>query len=151
MDFQDILKKLISTLKKYTSILIYIKGSPDPDVIASSYALSSICDNIQIESRITCPIKPSLPQNIAIIDDLGIPIHFEESPMDIENYDAYCILDFQSVYISGITGKIQCAVHIDHHEPVEENIEIDFNLVLEEAGSTSTIFAFIIKEKPKIH
>ncbi len=145
MNFEDILEKLISALSKYKSILIYIKGSPDPDVIASSFALALICEKIKIKSRITCPIKPSLPQNSAIIDDLNIPVHFEESLEHTENYDAYAILDFQSAILDGITRKIPCVLHIDHHDKIEEDIMIDFKLVLEEAGSVSTFFAIIIK------
>jgi nanoRNase/pAp phosphatase (c-di-AMP/oligoRNAs hydrolase) len=149
MDFADLLEKLISTLKKYGSILICIKGSPDPDVIASSYALYLLCEENNIRSRITSPVKPSLPQNMAIVDDLGIPIHFEEFPADMKKYSGYCVLDFQSVYINGITGKIPCAVHIDHHDPLEEDIPIDFNLILEDMGSISTFFALIIREYNK--
>ncbi len=146
MNFKELSEKLISALSKYKSILIYIKGSPDPDVIASSYALRQICSSIGIKAVITGSVKPSLPQNSAIINDLDIPILFKDSFDDLSDYDAYAVLDFQSANVNGITGKIPCAVHVDHHEPIEEDIEIDFKFIIEEAGSTSSFFALIIKE-----
>ncbi len=149
MNFGELSQKLISALLKYKSILIFIKGSPDPDVIASSYALKMVCAGIGIKAEIKCLIRPSLPQNSAIIEYLGSPIIFKNSNDDISDFDAYAVLDFQSVKVDGVTGKIPCAVHVDHHEPVEENIEIDFRLIMEEAGSTSSFFALVVKELHK--
>lgn len=146
MNIEESSDKFLKVLSKYRSLLIYIKGSPDPDVIASSYALSIICLNLDIKHRISCATNPSLPQNEAIINDLEIPIHFEETVENIKQYEAYAVLDFQSALINGITGIIPCAIHIDHHEPVEENIEIDFKMVIKDAGSISTFFALIIKQ-----
>jgi nanoRNase/pAp phosphatase (c-di-AMP/oligoRNAs hydrolase) len=146
MDFKKLLYELISALKKYRSVMIYIKGSPDPDVIASSFSLKLICSNIGVKAAIIGSTKPSLPQNSAMINELDIPIRFEESIIDVSDYDAYCVLDFQSAGISGISGKLPCAVHIDHHEPVEEDIKIDFNLVIEEINAVSSFFALLLRE-----
>src|SRR4030042_3949555 len=145
MDEKKITEDLVSALRKYRSVMICIKGSPDPDSIASSYALSVICSALNIKSRIVSPMKPSLPQNSAFIGDLDIPVHFEEFSEKIGEFEAYCVLDFQTAYINNVTDRIPCAVHIDHHDFLEENIKIDFNLTAEDLGSTSTIFAFIIK------
>ncbi len=146
MDFKDLSEKLVSSLSKYKSILIYIKGSPDPDVIASSYSLKLICANIGIKADIIGSTKPSLPQNSAMINELDIPIRFEEAISDVSDYDAYCVLDFQSAAINGISGKIPCAVHIDHHEPVKEEIPIDFKLIIDEINAVSSFFALILRE-----
>ena len=147
MNYKELSEKLLFVLSKYKSILIYIKGSPDPDVIASSYALKIICDNAGIKSTISCSTKPSLPQNSAIIKDLDIPIRFEDPLDNLSEYDAYTVLDFQSAFIDGITGKIPCIIHIDHHEPIDEDIKIDFKLIMDEAGSISSFFSLIIKEQ----
>ncbi|MFH0977073.1 MAG: hypothetical protein V1874_14925 [Spirochaetota bacterium] len=145
MNLKEICEQLINNLVKYKSILIYIKGSPDPDVIASSYALKLICESAGLHASITAPIKPSLPQNSAIINELDIPIRFESSAEKLSGYDAYAVLDFQSAEVNGLTGKIPCVVHIDHHEQIEEDIEKDFKLIVEEAGSISSLFSLIIR------
>ncbi|MBN2401631.1 MAG: hypothetical protein JXN64_04455 [Spirochaetes bacterium] len=146
MNFKELSEKLISALSKYKSVLIYIIGSPDPDVIASSYALKQICNIIGVKAAIWGSVKPSLPQNSAIIKELDIPVIYKESFDDLSDYEAYAVLDFQSANINGITGKIPCVVHIDHHEPVQEDVKVDFKLIIKEAGSTSTFFAFTVKE-----
>ncbi|MBN2039110.1 MAG: hypothetical protein JW864_03655 [Spirochaetes bacterium] len=146
MDINELTNELLRVLLKYRSLLICIKGSPDPDVIGSSYALSVICGKLGITYRISCAMRPSLPQNKAIIKNLNIPIYFEESVEDVRKYDAYAILDFQSAQINGISGIIPCAIHIDHHDPIEENIDIDYKQVIVEAGSVSTFFALVFKE-----
>jgi nanoRNase/pAp phosphatase (c-di-AMP/oligoRNAs hydrolase) len=145
MEIKKITADLISALKKYKSVMICIKGSPDPDAIASSYALSVICSLHNIKSRIISQQKPSLPQNIAFINDLDIQVYYGDYTEKIDEYDAYCVLDFQSAIIEGLTGKIPCAVHIDHHEPLDEGIDINFNFVSEEIGATSTLLTFLIR------
>jgi nanoRNase/pAp phosphatase (c-di-AMP/oligoRNAs hydrolase) len=146
MDFKKLLYELIAALQKYKSVVIFIKGSPDPDVIASSYSLKLICSSIGVKATIIGSTKPSLPQNSAMISELDIPIRFENPLSDISDYDAYCVLDFQSADISGISGKLPCVVHIDHHETVEENIQIDFKLVIKEINAVSSFFALLLRE-----
>ena len=146
MNFKDITNRLTATLEKYQSMLIYIKGSPDPDVIASSFALKILGDKLGVKTNIVALTEISLPQNKAIIDDLNIPIHFEKSIHNISNYDAYSILDHQSAYIKGISEKIPCAIHIDHHESVDELVKVDLKIAMEDVGSVSTIMALVLKE-----
>lgn len=146
MNFEDITKSLINTLKKYQNMLIYIKGSPDPDAIASSFTLKVIGESLGVKSSIIAFTETSLPQNKAIIKDLNIPIHFEKSNLNLSTYDAYSILDFQSAYIKGISEKIPCAIHIDHHEAIDELVKVDLKIVMPYMGSVSSIMALILKE-----
>lgn len=145
MDIKQITDDLISALKKYKSILICIKGSPDPDVIASSFALSVICSSLNIKNKIVSFMKPSLPQNTAFINDLEIPVHYGEYAEYLGEYEAYCVADYQSAYVIGLTGKIPCAVHFDHHEPLDEDIDIGYKFVSDEIGSMSTLITFIVQ------
>jgi len=145
MDFKQLALELTETVKKYRHLLIYIKGSPDPDAIAASFVLKLICEHFGTKATINSPVYPSLPQNIKIIKDLHLPIHFE-TPKDKNHYDAYAVLDHQSIAVDGVTGVIPCAIQIDHHELMDDNIPIDLKIVVEEAGSTSTIMTFIMKE-----
>ncbi len=146
MDLNAIAKEFLETIKEFKHILIYIKGSPDPDVIASSFAIKIICYQLDIKTKIFSIKKPSLPQNKAIIDDLRIPIHFEESLNNISHFDSYIVPDHQSAYVEGVSYKIPCAVHLDHHDPVDEDIPIRLKIYSDEIGSVSTIMALILKE-----
>jgi len=146
MNFLDISNQITSTILQYSNILLYIKGSPDPDVIASSFALNIICDELGVKSKIVASLGTSLPQNKAVVNGLNIPIHFEKNIHGISNFDAYCIVDHPSAYVEGLSENCRCAIHIDHHEPIEEKVEVDVKFVTDKAGSVSTIMALILKE-----
>ena len=146
MDFIELSNSLLLTLKRYQSILIYIKGSPDPDVIGASFALKSICDALEIKSDIVSLTNVSLPQNQALIDNLNIPIRFSKSLNNISHYDAYAVLDHQSAYVQDVSEEIPCVIHIDHHEPVQENISVDIKIVSQDVGSVSTIMTLLLQK-----
>ena len=144
MNLKDESAQLVQSLKLYKRILIYIKGSPDPDVIASSYVLKLICEAYDISATIYSPQRPSLPQNSKLVEDLDLPIRFENGNQSVKGYDAYAVLDHPNVSIEGITGVIPCAVHIDHHQEEVDELPVDFKLIREDAGSTSTIMIFLM-------
>lgn len=146
MDITDISGKLTTALRGYKNILIFIKGSPDPDVIASSFALKCICDSINVRSTLFALAEISLPQNQAIVRDLKIPLHIEKALPDLRNYDAYAILDHQSAYVKDLSERLPCAVHIDHHEKIDSPLKIDFEISTGNVGAVSTIMALVLKE-----
>jgi nanoRNase/pAp phosphatase (c-di-AMP/oligoRNAs hydrolase) len=137
---------LAASIRKHRSILIVIKGSPDPDAIASSYAMSVLCHRLGVTSTIVSEKKISLPENRTFIATLDIPIRFAPDLPDPRQYDAYILTDYQSPIAREITGDLPCAVFIDHHEPPEEEVRAEFSLRNTTAGSTSTIIALLIKE-----
>ncbi len=146
MIYRDLLQKMTDVLKKYGSVLVYIKGSPDPDAIASSYAIMKLCGLLGIRSDIVAESPSSLPQNSAIIRKLNIPVKFEKNAGELAHYDAYVVTDFQSAVVRGLTGKIPCALHIDHHEKIDEDLEVGLKVAGVKAGSVSTIMALAIGE-----
>lgn len=145
INFEELSIQLLETVKKYKRLLIYIKGSPDPDALAGSYALKLICEANGADAAIVSPQAPSLPQNTKMIKDLHLPVRFGDIENCRKHYDAYAVLDHQSVFAEGITGVIPCALHIDHHEPGAEEVPVDLNIHTRKAGSTSTIMIFLLK------
>ncbi len=147
MDIKTITQQLISVLKKYKKLLIYINGSPDPDVIAASFCLKIVAELYSTEISIISLLPVSLPQNQALIRELAIPISFLSEFPEISEYNAYIILDHQNTYIEEIDRKIPCALHIDHHEVIEKKKIIpELEIITAEVGSVSTIIALILKE-----
>jgi nanoRNase/pAp phosphatase (c-di-AMP/oligoRNAs hydrolase) len=137
-------KDLVETLKRFSSILIFIKGSPDPDAIASSYGLHVICEMLAIRADIISPLNVSLPQNKAFTAKLNIPVIFSPARIDFSQYDSYAVLDHQSNLVQGI--DLPCAVHIDHHEKLPKNEPAAYSFISEEVTSVSTFLALILKE-----
>lgn len=138
--------EMVATIKKYQHLLIYLKGSPDPDSVAAAFGFKLICESLGVKATIDSPVYPSLPQNVKIIKDLHLPIEFKSLKNSVKDCDAYVVLDHQSVFVEGVTGVIPCGVHIDHHKIIDEEISVDFKLIKENVGSTSTIIIFLVKE-----
>lgn len=139
---------LVKAIKAFKSILIYVKGSPDPDALASSFALKALCDFYGIRTAIVADHKLSLLQNRVFIKKLKIPLKIIREPaqMQKERFEAYAVLDHQSAFIEGLSGVIPCAVHIDHHEKIKEDVQPLFYCVSKTANSASTIVALFLKE-----
>jgi nanoRNase/pAp phosphatase (c-di-AMP/oligoRNAs hydrolase) len=146
LDFESLALQVVETIKRYPRLLIYIKGSPDPDAIAGSYALKLLCEAHGAEASIYSPKEPSLAPNIKLIKELQLPIRFKDVQNCRKNFDAYAVMDHQSVNVEGITGVIPCAFHFDHHEPVSEDIPVDLRIHTTTAGSTSTIIIPLLQQ-----
>lgn len=146
MNARESSDRLIDTLTRYHNLLILIKGSPDPDVIASSFALKAVCESRGLKSSIVALAEISHPQNRAIVKSLDIPLSIEKGIPSPHGYDSYAVLDFQSAYTKGVSEKLPCAVHIDHHAEAEDDVEAGFRLVSDEAGAASTYMTLILRE-----
>ncbi len=135
----------LQAIKKYKNIMIIILGSPDPDALASAYALKIILSSESVNSDIIITKKISLSQNKAFVRFLDIPLLYQRN-LNPHKYDAYIVPDFQSNIVDGITGHIPCAAHIDHHTKTDNKVISDFSLVKTDAGSTSSLIALMLKD-----
>lgn len=134
----------LSSVKKYKKIMIIIQGSPDPDAIASSFAIKELLKNLSIDSEIFASKKISLSQNRAFVKFLNIPMKVVKT-LQPENFEAYIVTDFQSNRVKEVSGRIPCAAHIDHHQKDPERLPADFSLIRTESGSSSTLVTLILK------
>ncbi len=134
----------IKTVTKYNPLVIYIPGSPDPDAIASAYAIKVILKHFSVESDIFTEKGLSLQQNKSFINKLKIPLKIGKE-INLDKYLAYIVTDFQNNQVDKIGDQIPCAAHIDHHSPVKRSFMPEFSLISSDAGSTSTLIALILK------
>jgi nanoRNase/pAp phosphatase (c-di-AMP/oligoRNAs hydrolase) len=142
-------KNLILALQNQSKLLIIIKGSPDPDVIASSFALKLIAKSFNVESDIVAFNQTSLPQNRALIKKLDIPVEYK-STINAEGYSGYAVLDHQTAVVEQIGTMLSCIIHIDHHTPEEDKVVPKFKLLSEHTGAVSTLIAEFIILNPDI-
>ena len=63
-----------SLFQNYQNIVIVIKGSPDPDAIASAFFFLNIGKKLQKNIQIVYYEKISLPQNLLFVELLSIPM-----------------------------------------------------------------------------
>lgn len=144
--YKELLGEIIGALRRHRSVLVYIQGSPDPDALASAMVIKTLCEAIGIHVDIVASMEPSLAQNRDIIKKFHVPLKIERHVEKLSSYDAYAIVDYQSVEVLGLTGKIPCVLHLDHHEPTPQSVHADVRCVDDTAGSTSTMIALAFKE-----
>jgi nanoRNase/pAp phosphatase (c-di-AMP/oligoRNAs hydrolase) len=134
----------IETVTKYNPLVIYIPGSPDPDAIASAYAIKIILKYHSVEADIFTEKGLSLQQNKAFTKRLKIPLKIGKE-INLDKYQAYIVTDFQNNWVEQIGDKIPCVAHIDHHQAAKTPVKAEFSLISKDAGSTSTLVSLIIK------
>ncbi len=144
--YSKLLAEIVEVLRRYHLLLVYIQGSPDPDAIASAMVIKTLCEKHGVKADIAASMEPSLAQNKNIIKKFHVPLIIEKHVDRLSAYDAYAIVDYQSVEVQGLTGKIPCVLHLDHHEPIKQNIPVGVQCIDERAGSTSTILTLGFKE-----
>lgn len=147
--YRELLGQITEALRRYNSILVYIQGSPDPDALASALVVKTLCDMLGVKADIAASMEPSLAQNRDIIKKFHVPLKVERHAEKLSSYDAYAVVDYQSVEVPGLTGKLPCVLHLDHHEPAPQHIHADVRCIDEKAGSTSTILALAFRESEK--
>lgn len=119
------------------TLAIVIFGSPDPDAIASAFALSFILKQLEVKSKIYIEKEISFANNQMMVNTLDIPLFKLSEAKDIKNY---AIVDYQYQQIEGA----KCLIHFDHHKEMPSQAvysEIDISL-----GSTSTLITSLIQE-----
>lgn len=127
-------------------IAFVIKGSPDPDAIASSLALLSYYEELGGTGEIICDQPISHPNNKMMINILGLQIQKVDLSEELEKYKYYVICDHCSHKIDKISSK-KCLLHIDHHKEAVNNKEEGITQIFElDAGSCSTIIVGLLEK-----
>ena len=65
--YRGALGRMIEVLRQHRSLMVYIKGSPDPDALASAFAIKSLCEMLGVKAEMVASVEPSLAQNKEII------------------------------------------------------------------------------------
>lgn len=136
---------MIKAIKKHRNILVLIKGSPDPDAIASSFAFQAVCSASGVKSDIVSLMELSLNQNKMIVSSLSIPISFRQNLPDLDRYDGYAVLDHPSNYDKEL-GQLKCVVHLDHHAKSDDSVDAEFSFTEESVNSLSSLMSLIIRQ-----
>jgi nanoRNase/pAp phosphatase (c-di-AMP/oligoRNAs hydrolase) len=137
-------RQFIETVGKYKSIVIFIPGSPDPDAIASAYAIKVMLKVIDVQADIIAERRLSLSQNQAFIDRLKIPVSFSRE-INLNKYQGYIVPDFQNNRVDSIGDALPCVAHLDHHGKDKTSVKAEFSLIRTDVGSTSTLVSLLMK------
>lgn len=115
--FKDTLKKRLTKLTEVLSgkrnAFIVIYSNPDPDALASAWALKEIMGKFNVEARIGYTGEVGRLENEAMIDKLKIPVeHFNEK--DLVTADLIALVDSQPSFFKDFCLPRQDII-FDHH------------------------------------
>lgn len=147
INFDAAAKEILSLLQEQENVAIIIKGSPDPDAIASSYFFWKLCTIVHVKASIFGFMPPSLPSNREFISVFKIPLDIVESirEINIKRYSGYIVCDYQTAILEANFSATPCILHLDHHTPAKHDIPARFRILTDEVSSTSTLCALIMK------
>ena len=143
---QDLEEKLLNIVKGRRKVLIMGHDNPDPDSIASAFALKYIFKKTMgVQSVITYGgiIGRSENKNMVLLLNIDM-VH--NSKINPRNYSIIAFVDCQpytgNVHLhKGVTASIV----IDHHPIRKQTLNAEFIDVRKEVGSTSTIITQYIR------
>lgn len=134
------LDELIKVLNYKDNIFIQMHNSPDPDAIATAFALKELLKVNGVEATICYRGQIEKYSTLRMIELLDINIVYVENPKDISK-DSYIILVDSQKYNSNITDfqgiEVAC---IDHH-PIFVDIDYKFKDIRTDIGACSSIIA----------
>jgi len=143
---QELEEKLLNIVKGRRKVLIMVHDNPDPDSIASAFALKYIFKKTMgVQSVITYGGMIGRSENKNMVQLLDIDM-IHNSKINPRNYSIIAFVDCQpysgNVHLNkGITASIV----IDHHPIRKQTLSAEFIDVRKEMGSTSTIMTQYIR------
>jgi nanoRNase/pAp phosphatase (c-di-AMP/oligoRNAs hydrolase) len=143
--------ELEAVLRSYRGkqLLIVLTGVPDPDCIASAWALRYLAAELEVEAVILHVSKLSHQENRALVKTMDIPLVMYHDKFDLAPFKAYAMVDApaplgQSKLAEGL-DRLPLAVVVDHHKRDAE-VKAQFVDIRENAGSTASIMAEYLRE-----
>lgn len=132
--------RFLSHHKINSPLLIMTHDYPDPDTLASAFALSYLCEHFGITSRIVYGGIIGRTENRGMVQILQIPVH-KVKPADFRKYSRYALLDTQPDFENNsFPNNKKATIIIDQH-PFIKKPEADLVIVNPDCGATSVILA----------
>lgn len=142
-DSQTISSVLERILKSGKNLLIVTHNNPDPDAIASAYALKYFTEKqYGLKAHITYRGSIGRAENRAMVQKLKITLK-QFNRIRLKKYDRIVLVDGQPH--AGNTPDIQYDVVIDHH-PRRRDTKADLVVVQPDIGVTATILVEWLRE-----
>ena len=139
---------LLKTLSDKKNILIVSHDNPDPDTMASAFALRSFLMQ-KLNTTVTMGFSGIIgrAENRAMVRYLNIPLR-QLSELDLSQFDATILVDSQPrTGRPGLPDLVQPNAVIDHHPVTQASRKVQFHDIQSRIGATSTIITqyFIAK------
>ena len=140
-------QELLKILGEYSGkrMFVAVLGSPDPDGLASAWALKLLARHAGVTMDILSFEVLSRPDNMVFAQLLGIPFRQVVGRLPRLGFHAFAVVDRQNARLPvPHSKKLPLVVHVDHHAPVPTGAI--FSQQDPTAGSTCTLMAFHVAE-----
>ena len=143
---QRLLEKLLAAVDVERPVAIYTHDQPDPDSIASAYALQHLlARRLEVDAIIAFGGTIGRATNRAMVKLLGIRLR-PLSGIKHAEYGTHCMIDTQpEAGNHSIPDDLPIAIAIDHHPPRPSARQAAFTDVRTEYGATSTMMFYYLK------
>jgi nanoRNase/pAp phosphatase (c-di-AMP/oligoRNAs hydrolase) len=120
-------------------LAIPLSGYPDPDAMASAWALAEIVAREGVTAQVLHCYPVSHPENQRIVRSLGVPLQMVEDLEPVPDYSCYALVDASSLdWRFEPLRSLPCVSVWDHHGG-ELGVEAKVTDIRGTVGSTSTI------------
>jgi len=136
-------EELLAVLGRHAGkrMFVAVLGSPDPDGLASAWALKLLARHVGVSMDIFTFEVVSRPDNMVFAQLLGIPFRQITGRLPRIAFSACAVVDRQNARLPVPQPKrLPLLVHIDHHAPVPTGAV--YSQQNPAAGSTCTLMAF---------
>jgi len=135
-------EELLATLSRFAGQRLFaaVIGSPDPDGLASAWALAFIGRNVGVTIDILTFEVVSRPDNAAFVQLLGVPFRQVRERLPRVRYAGFAVVDRQNARLPvPCPASLPLVAHVDHHG--SGRTRALFGQQTSRAGSTSTLMA----------
>lgn len=133
---------LLAALRRFAGQRIFtaVLGSPDPDGLASAWALAWIARQVDVHVDILTFEVVSRPDNAAFVQLLGVPFRRVTERLPRVKYAGFAVVDRQNARLPvPHPASLPLVAHIDHHSAGRTRAIFSEQTV--RVGSTSTLMA----------
>ncbi len=141
MERHPILDFLAEKGRSLSPLLILTHNHPDPDAMASAWALAYLADRLhRVRSRIVYGGIIGRMENRMMVRLLHLPIH-PVRPEDFERYASVALVDTQPPFQNNRFPPNRRATAVIDHHARNPRTQAELVLIDEEAGATTTLLA----------
>jgi nanoRNase/pAp phosphatase (c-di-AMP/oligoRNAs hydrolase) len=140
-------RRLVAFLRQYgktlRGLLIFTHDHPDPDAIASAFALGYLAKTIAgLPSRIVYRGAMGRTENRVMVHLLKIPMHLFKNPKDLKRFPTWAMVDTQPGFGNNpLSGSQSVSLVVDHHPPSAGSKQARCAVIVPKVGATSVILA----------
>lgn len=136
---QRLLRYLSKNMTELSPLLILAHDYPDPDALASAFALSYLAEKAYgIQSKIAYGGVIGRMENRAMVRMLRLPVHKVKSS-DFKKYEHIALLDTQPGFDNNSLPKNRRATIVIDQHPSAENPAADLAIIDTDCGATCVI------------